>query len=1310
VKKLKPQKLVISAFGPYADRTVIDFELLHGQGLYLITGDTGAGKTTIFDAITFALYGEASGEVREAGMFRSKYARDDVPTFVELVFEYRGKHYQVRRNPEYQRPKGRGTGYTLQKTEAELIYPDDRAPVTKSREVTRAVTELLGVDYRQFTQISMIAQGDFQKLLLAGTAERSEIFRQIFHTGLYQTVQIRLREAVKERWKSYDEMRRSISQYLGGIDCESDPAGEIELTKLKKEKFEGRLEQGMELLEHLLVTDRALVGELDDRIHALESQIQQENQLLGKARQEQQLAENLEKRQRALEELRPQIEQAKTALDAANVQAEACESLAEQIRSCEQRLLLHMQLDGELAQCEAKQQEITVCVQNCQNMRDQEQTRKEQLQLERDELEQLRDVGEVKERLLNCRDSLQRGRMTFETLRDGRCEQEQEIQNLQEQIKSYETQETESSVRVQQLEESISSLQDRDAVLAALAATCDHLERQKDELTELSGQYEDDAHRQEQLQQEQRQLQQEAAVSGEQLETAHRNMEQLLDASLRVSHYSQERQQLQMELRQVSDLEKQIRRLAKTTEKWSAICTSYQEAVAVRDEKRAVYQQLEQLFFDGQAGILAGSLKAGEPCPVCGSVHHPSPAPLAQSMPEKAEIEEKKQAFTEAERTVGQLSAQAGQLREQINQDVEQIRRDGGELYTGLDDRYRDVWKEQGAYKSFPGTGAELSEEKSDVPASAKNRSASAVSERCYHYISKQQKLAAWYMEQLTHLQRETEQKIARAKKEEEQKTILNGRIRSLTELAERQRRALQEKEQKLAEIGGQMEERRKRLLALSAGAESENQSPWKEAIFSLTTQIHTMKEKEQQLRAEIARREHERAEKAHLEQSLEACREKKQQQKQQLEAARARRSETLRQQKIWLHDADVLSQESVLHDTDIRTIAGKDEITEDLDKVLERAERRLLHALAHIEEQIAENERKIVRKQQLEQQIGQQEAQIVQLEMQVRQLELNHERLKAELEQVKAQANAIAEQLCGESREETAVRMEACRQKKQELEQKQKQAEQEHQELALYAADLQSAIDTLKGQMQENSGPREDEIEARIHELQEQRAQESDRRSEVYAAQKKNLEIYRAVSGRQQEMSEAEQEYVWLKALSDTANGTLNGKSKIELETYIQMAYFDRILERANLRLMMMSRRQYEMKRREESDNKKEKTGLELNVIDHYNGTERDIRTLSGGESFQASLSLALGLSDEIQACAGGIQLDSMFVDEGFGSLDDETLNRAMEALESLTRGTRMVGIISHVSALKERIDRQIIVTKERSGSGVGSHVEVRV
>ncbi len=193
-------------------------------------------------------------------------------------------------------------------------------------------------------------------------------------------------------------------------------------------------------------------------------------------------------------------------------------------------------------------------------------------------------------------------------------------------------------------------------------------------------------------------------------------------------------------------------------------------------------------------------------------------------------------------------------------------------------------------------------------------------------------------------------------------------------------------------------------------------------------------------------------------------------------------------------------------------------------------------------------------------------------------------------------------------------------------------------------------------------------------------------------------------IRSRMSNLAELEKRYTWIKALSNTANGNISGKEKVMLETYIQMTYFDRIIARANTRFMIMSGGQYELKRRKEAENNKSQSGLDLDVIDHYNGTERSVKTLSGGESFKASLSLALGLSDEIQASAGGVKLDTMFVDEGFGSLDDESLDQAMRALSSLTDGNRLVGIISHVNELKSRIDKQIVVTKDKSGGSKAS------
>ncbi|NLA88209.1 MAG: SMC family ATPase [Clostridiales bacterium] len=229
---MRPITLTMSAFGPYAEKTVLELYKLGTQGIYLITGDTGAGKTTIFDAITFALYGEASGENREASMLRSKYATPETPTFVELVFEYAGKRYTIKRNPEYERPVKRGEGTTTQKADAELTMPDGQV-ITKAKDVTNTVKEIIGIDRSQFTQIAMIAQGDFLKLLLAPTEERKKIFRQIFRTELYQVLQDKLKEESAALSRQREALCSRIRQYIDDIVCKDDDVLSIELEKAK---------------------------------------------------------------------------------------------------------------------------------------------------------------------------------------------------------------------------------------------------------------------------------------------------------------------------------------------------------------------------------------------------------------------------------------------------------------------------------------------------------------------------------------------------------------------------------------------------------------------------------------------------------------------------------------------------------------------------------------------------------------------------------------------------------------------------------------------------------------------------------------------------------------------------------------------------------------------------------------------------------------------------------------------------------------------------------------------------------------------
>ena len=310
---MRPLKLSMSGFGPYAGSVVLDFEALGTKGLYLITGDTGAGKTTIFDAITFALFGEASGPNREATMLRSKYALPQTPTEVTLTFRYGSKEYTVTRNPEYLRPKTRGEGTTLQKTDAQLTLPDGQV-ITSPKKVNAAIRDIIGLDRVQFSQIAMIAQGDFMKLLLAGTKQRQEIFRSIFHTGFYVTLQNRLSEASRGVKNQWDEATLSIQQYVQGILWDEDSLLAVEALKAKEGQLPIR--EVVQLLDQLLEEDTAqqkkaeqALGEIDSSLEtviALLSQAQQQEQsrkeLADHIAQEAPLAVHLETQKALLEE------------------------------------------------------------------------------------------------------------------------------------------------------------------------------------------------------------------------------------------------------------------------------------------------------------------------------------------------------------------------------------------------------------------------------------------------------------------------------------------------------------------------------------------------------------------------------------------------------------------------------------------------------------------------------------------------------------------------------------------------------------------------------------------------------------------------------------------------------------------------------------------------------------------------------------------------------------------------------------------------------------------------------------------------
>ena len=343
---MRPLNLTIAGFGPYAGVQKLDFENLGTSGLYLITGDTGAGKTTIFDAITFALFGEASGENREPGMLRSKYAKAEDPTYVELTFAYGGKQYHVRRNPEYERAKTRGTGTTKQSADAQLTYPDGHV-VTKLKDVDKAIREIIGLTREQFSQVAMISQGDFRKLLQADTKDRQKIFRDIFGTGLFVTLQNRLKEQSGAVRDQKDQTYRSIQQYIGGMVCNADSLLSIEVKKARAGELP--FSDVMVLFEKLLQEDREKESLLETQLAYTETETEKITALLTQAEAYAAAKKSLEENESLEATQQEALIAAQAALDAAQATLPEQESLSTTITQIELLLPSYDELDERIS-------------------------------------------------------------------------------------------------------------------------------------------------------------------------------------------------------------------------------------------------------------------------------------------------------------------------------------------------------------------------------------------------------------------------------------------------------------------------------------------------------------------------------------------------------------------------------------------------------------------------------------------------------------------------------------------------------------------------------------------------------------------------------------------------------------------------------------------------------------------------------------------------------------------------------------------------------------------------------------------------
>ena len=917
---MRPLKITMSAFGPYAGEVTLDMQKLGKSGIYLITGDTGAGKTTIFDAISYALYGEASGNYRENTTLRSKYASADTPTFVELEFEYNNEIYKINRNPEYPRPNKRGEGFTKQSANAELVMPDGSV-ITKIKEVNAKVEEIIGINKNQFSQIAMIAQGDFRKLLNCETNERSKIFRKIFKTEPYHNIEIKLSSLFNELKRNREKEKSGIEQYINQLKCNENDTLSLELERAKSGDV--LIEDVIKLAGEIINKDTLEYTKTQKNIESINEEIEKINSNIK-------LYENQEATKKAYAEASAKLEELKT-------KRNDCEKAYKSAEAQRERL---------------------------------------------DDLTR-------KINLINSK-----------------MPKYDELKSLENSINE----------RTQSFEKS-------------------------NNLLKLK--------------------QQEITLLEKEIDEKSKALEEVKGADLLVQKLTAQKEEIKKKAEALKELKTEIDR-CKTEQKNLKNAQSF--AKSALDEYGALeneYNQIYIAFFNEQAGIIADELKDGEPCPVCGSTSHPNLARKSENAPSQADVESAQNLVKKAQEKADKARDTASALKSRFDEIAANVKSAAKKLF-GTDDNVFDD-----------------------------------------------------YNSNINALKKEYDCTLALLKTANEKLNLYQ----------------------------------------------------------KLDKEIPKIQEKQKSISDEISK---------------------------------------------------------------LNTQKASDEAF------------------------ISENTKRVIS---------------IKSELDFESADLAKDKLKEYTNLSNDIKNAIEKS-------------------KNDFD------------------DIKSKYDTQKGKKASLENALKEFKEIDLASLNEKSLKLNEYKKDIdktakslYSRIESNKLLVDNISKKRDILKGYDDKYVWLKALSETANGDISGKEKITLETFVQMTYFDSIIRKANIRLLTMSDGQYELVRRSDAETLKKNEGLALDVIDHFNGSSRSVSTLSGGESFMASLCLALGLSDEIQSSNGGIKLDTMFVDEGFGSLDGEALDRALSALTSLSQGNRLVGIISHVDALRDRIDNKIIITKDRT---IGSNAQI--
>lgn len=1026
---MKPLKLTMSAWGPYPEQIEIDFARFYEGSLFLITGPTGAGKTTVFDAISFALYGDVSGKIREKSSVRSDFAKHEMDTYVELTFSHKNEIYTIKRMPKYERPKKRGTGTTISNETAEL-YIQEQTPITVIANVNKKVEEILGINYAQFKQIAMIAQGEFLEVLVSNSKDRVEIFRNLFQTGQYEKLQKILSVKANKLYQNSSELKNKIEEAIASINVvENDELS----TLLESEHFQ--YEKIVELTKEYVKEEKGKILTYEKELLCAEERTKEQIIILTEG-------EALNLKIEELERLKNEINALEADKDRINKEEEKIKkAYASNKVALDERLYLDAKI---------RVKELTG-----------------QLESYQEEIEKLNPEYEA------SRISLKENEIRNEKIE----EYQNKYRKLEELVPLFlELEKIEQSLR--QYQENITSLLKHQESINEKQQKC--ISKKQDLSEEIK-----------------------ALTDVE---------ENISENKLKI--LKQERIYMDMKeaVSKCGDLKNQKKELKKVQD-------IYELSEKEFKIKKEIFEKSEELYKKAAVGLAARYLKENMPCPVCGSLDHPKKAMISDDIPDEEQINELKKAYEESAETTNRYYLIAAKQNgivlgkeNELNALLTQLHIDS---LTNLTSQIEVMKKEL----DF------LYEERKRLDVAI---------ERKVNFLN-----------QITEIDTISESLF----KEKESILIQYQEVKSKLDLLQGK------KDQIIVKLP-------KDVTSLDVKNEMETIKDELEHFKQINKQVE----------------------------------------------------DTYLELKTKLENNKTLYE-----DTKIRYNIMTNEEKSMMNKYLESM---ALNGFVSEEEYLT--------------------------------AKLSEEELKRLEKSVK---------------DYTEIRKMKL-EKKRNLETDIKDRERvDTDSLKLFLTDLENQKTKMRKE--------KEEISARI--IGNKRALDS---IQAKLLMKKKID----------------DEYGIVKDLDNVTKG--NNKDRLVFEQYVLASYFEEIVASANLRLSKMTNSRYELMKVSKVADARTKDSLDLEVLDHYTGKIRSIKTLSGGESFKAALSLALGLSDIVQNNAGGIEIETLFIDEGFGSLDSESLDQALNTLISLTEQNRLIGIISHVNDLKERIDHQITIEKGNNGS----------